>query len=274
MDEHGKKVNIGFFKRSANNIKKSAGEVKNLNILEQGHKYGLVLLILALISVVLGIITAYIVMPVILGRSNELIVPDITGLTIKQARTELEVRGLDMRIAGEEYSEKIASGLVISQNPLPFSNIKFYKVVEVIVSIGSEKVQVPKVYGLHISSAIDVISKAGFSVNDTSFNFRDDLDENIVIGTEPQFNSIIPKGTTVTLIVSRGKKSNYVFIPSFKNMEKDSALDFARNLKLYTLIYDSVKGNVLSPIVISQIPDSGEYLKKQDTLKLKIQVPE
>ena len=274
MDEHGKKVNIGFFKRSAENIKDSADAVKKLNIFEQGHKYGLALMMLALISVVIGVLTAYIVMPVMMGRSNELTVPDITGLTIKDARTELEVRGLDLRIAGEEYSEKIVSGLVISQNPLPFSNIKFYKVVEVIVSLGSEKVQMPKVYGLHISNAIDAVSRAGFTVNDTSFDFSEDLDENMVIGTEPPFNSIIPKGTTVTVIVSRGKKGNYVFVPSFRNMEKDSALNLARKLKLYPLIYDSSSGSVLRPTVVSQIPDSGEYLKKSDTLKLKIQVPE
>jgi serine/threonine-protein kinase len=209
-----------------------------------------------------------------MGRTNELSVPDITGLTIKQARTELEVRGLDLRIAGEEYSEKIVSGLVISQNPLPFSNIKFYKVVEVIVSMGSEKVQVPKVYGLHISNAIDALTRAGFAVNDTSFDFSDELDENIVLGTEPPFNSIIPKGTTVSLFVSRGKRSNFVFIPSFKNMEKDSALNLARSMKLIPVIYDSVKANVLRSTVIAQMPDSGEYLKKQDTLKLRVQVPE
>ena len=274
MDEHGKKVNIGFFKRSADNLKESADAVKKLNIFEQGHKYGLVLIMIALISVVLGVITAYIVMPIMMGRTNELSVPDITGLTIKQARTELEVRGLDLRIAGEEYSEKIVSGLVISQNPLPFSNIKFYKVVEVIVSMGSEKVQVPKVCGLHISNAIDALTRAGFAVNDTSFDFSDELDENIVLGTEPPFNSIIPKGTTVSLFVSRGKKSNFVFIPSFKNIEKDSALNLARSMKLVPVIYDSIKANVLRSTVIAQMPDSGEYLKKQDTLKLKIQVPE
>ncbi|MGE3062502.1 MAG: PASTA domain-containing protein [bacterium] len=274
MDEHGKKVNIGFFKKSAASVKESADSVKKLNVFEQGHKYGLVLMLLALISVILGIITAYIVMPVMMGRSNELSVPDITGLSIKQARTELEVRGLDLRIAGEEYSEKIGSGLVISQNPLPFSNIKFYKVVEVTVSLGSEKVQVPKVYGLHISNAIDALTRAGFTVNDTALEFSEELDENIVTGTEPPFNSIIPKGTTITINVSRGKKNDYVFVGLYRNMETDSALALARSMKLVPVIFDSVKANVLKSIIVAQYPDSGEYLKKQDTLKFKIQVPE
>jgi len=274
MDEHGKKVNIGFFKRSAESVRESAETVKKLNIFEQGHRYGLILIMLAVISVLFGVLAAYLVMPVMMGRSNELSVPDITGLSIKQARTELEMRGLDLRIAGEEYSEKVASGLVISQNPLPFSNIKFYKVVEATVSLGSEKIQVPIVSGLYISNAIDALTRAGFTVNDTAFVFSEDLDENIAVGTEPPSGSIIPKGSTVTLNVSRGKKNDFVFIGSFIGMDADSAVDFARKMKVVPLIYDSVKGNVLRSTVTAQYPDSGEYLKKQDTLKLKLQVPE
>ncbi|MDD3802974.1 MAG: PASTA domain-containing protein [bacterium] len=274
MDEHGKKVNIGFFKKPGAAVKDSADSIKKLNVFEQGHRYGLALIMLALISVVLGVIIAYIVMPMMMGKSNELSVPDITGLTIKKARTELEVRGLDLRIAGEEYSEKISSGLVISQNPLPFTNIKFYKVVEVIVSLGSEKIQIPKVYGLHISNAIDALTRAGFTVNDTNFDFCEDLDENIVMGTEPPFNSFIPKGSTVTVNVSRGKKNNYVFVGKYVNMSADSAVSLAKSLKLVPFIYDSVKASILRSAVIAQYPDSGEYVKKQDTIKFKIQVPE
>lgn len=274
MDEHRKKINLAFFKRGNEALNDAKSGLKSLNVGEKGHRYGCMLFVLALISIVTGAILAEIIMPILIGSSKEMTVPDITGMTIKNARTELEVRGLDMRISSEEYCENIEPGFVISQTPLPNANIKFNKVVEIVVSKGSEKVQIPSIKGLHISNAIDALSRAGFVVNDTSYDFSADFDENIATGSEPPYNSIISKGSTITVYVSKGKKENYVLIPSFVNNSLDSVMNLARMMKIVPKVIDTIKADVGRVIVSSQIPDSGAFLKKGDTIRFIVKVPE
>ncbi len=264
MDKQGKRMKLSFFK--VENLK---DEVKSIDVDEKGRKWGCLLTSLAFLFVLTGLLLGQIFMPIILKTSKEIKVPDVTGITISQARTNLELAGLDMRIAGEEYSENVPSGIVISQNPLPNSSIKFNKIVEVIVSKGSEKVSVPYVKGLHISNATDMLLKNGIIVNDTNYVFDNNYAENIVVGSEPPENSLISKGGTISLYVSSPEIDNYVQIPNFVGLSSDSAILLSSKLLKYlNLKIDTIRSKGDNYYVIKQVPDSGQYLKKDDTLKI------
>lgn len=264
MDKQGKRMRLSFFK-----VEEIKNEVKNLDIDNKGKKWGCLLTLVATLFIFVGLFLGQIIMPILLKTSKEIKVPDVTGITISQARTNLELAGLDMRIAGEEYSENVPSGIIISQNPLPNSSIKFNKIVEVIVSKGTEKIKVPFVKGLHISNATDLLLKNGITVNDTNYVFDNNYAENIVVGSEPSENSLISKGGTISLYVSRGRIENYVQIPNFVGLSSDSALIVSSKLLRYiNLKVDTIKGKQENFYVIKQIPDSGQYLKKDDTLRL------
>jgi len=264
MDKQGKRMKLSFF-----NVENLKDEVKSIDVDEKGRKWGCLLTSLAFLFVLTGLLLGQIFMPIILKTSKEIKVPDVTGITISQARTNLELAGLDMRIAGEEYSENVPSGIVISQNPLPNSSIKFNKIVEVIVSKGSEKISVPYVKGLHISNATDMLLKNGIIVNDTNYVFDNNYAENIVVGSEPPENSLISKGGTISLYVSKGKIDNYVQIPNFVGLSSDSAILLSSKLLKYlNLKIDTIRSKGDNYYVIKQVPDSGQYLKKDDTLKI------
>jgi len=243
--------------------------LKFLNIEKEGGKLGCFLILVAIFSIFLGLLFIQLTMPLILKTSKEIRIPDITGITLNQARTMLELEGLDMRISGEEYSETVPSGVVTSQNPLPNTSIKFNRIVEVIVSKGTEKVKIPFVKGLLVSNATDILLKVGIVISETTYVFDNNYVENVVIGTEPPANSYISKGGMVTLYVSKGKIENYVQIPNLNGLPSDSALIIvSKFLKHLNLKIDTLKGKKENLYVFKQFPDSGQYLRKGDTLKI------
>ena len=239
-----------------------------------GTKIGIIMLSSAFIAIIIGIILVnYIIMPYIIGYGNEIKVPDITGMYIVKATKELRNKGLSIKIIGEKYSNKIKEGIVISQTPLPNSKIKFNKTIEVSISKGAEKTIIPYVNDLYINDAIELLKQTGFSVSDTVYTFSDEINENNAINTDPPADVLIPKGSKIKLYVSKGKKSDYVKLPSFIGLTPDSAKGLARSLKIVIGEINEQYGEIDRPTIIMQSPDSGVYILKNDTIKLVLQIP-
>ena len=69
----------------------------------------------------------------------------------------------------------------------------------------SKEIKIPDVYGMEISKAEDMLKKAGFKIESKSKS-SDEVDENLVIETEPTKNRYAKKGSTVTIYYSSGTK--------------------------------------------------------------------
>lgn len=69
----------------------------------------------------------------------------------------------------------------------------------------SKEIKVPDVYGMEISKAEDMIKKSGFKISSKE-KPSDEIDQNLVIETEPSKNRYIKKGSTITIYYSSGSK--------------------------------------------------------------------
>ncbi len=69
----------------------------------------------------------------------------------------------------------------------------------------SEEIKIPDVYGMEISKAEDMIKKSGFKISSKE-KPSDEIDQNLVIETEPSKNRYIKKGSTITIYYSSGSK--------------------------------------------------------------------
>ncbi len=75
----------------------------------------------------------------------------------------------------------------------------------------NEDIKVPDVSGLTVTEAEKVLKGKGFKVeDDTEKRFSDEVEEGLVIGTDPAINRSRPKGTKITIIESLGKNDTYV----------------------------------------------------------------
>lgn len=273
MDKHREVLNGDFRNVKKPDRKRFFKPVRSID--NFGVRMGLFMLITAAVAVFLGALVAnYIVMPKIIGSGKEITVPDISGMKLDDAKRTLRRAGMEIRITDEVYSDKIEEGYVISQTPLPNTSVKFNKTVEIVLSKGMEKSVVPIVKDLYLKDAVSLLEQGGFIVKDTMYTFSNEVSSNCAISTQPPADVIMSKGSNITLMISRGKKDDYIKMPYFIGMTPDSAKALAVSKKLVIGDIEEQTGNVDRPAIIMQSPDSGIYVMKNDTIFLTIQVPE
>jgi len=147
---------------------------------------------------------------------------DLTGLTIAEAKDLLNADGLGVRKAGTEASEDFEEGEIISQTPEAGDFVEPNTTIEVIISSGPAKIDIPNVKGLTESAAKDKLEDAGFEVKVVEAN-HDTVEKGKVISQSPGANSLGNEGDTVTITVSLGKKIIMVKVPSVVGYDIDTA---------------------------------------------------
>ena len=96
--------------------------------------------------------------------------------------------------------------------------LAFVMVIIVIPKLTESKdVKVPDVYGMEISKAEDMLKKSGFKI-DSKKKSSDDVDEDLVIETEPSKNRYAKKGSTIIIYYSSGSKKNEIEDYTGKNV--------------------------------------------------------
>ncbi len=119
------------------------------------------------------------------------------GKNADNAIETLKERGLEPKVTDEEYSDTVAEGDVITQDPTGGTLFKGDE-VSFTVSLGPELIEVPSVRGFGVDAATERLEGLGFDVEVDS-DFPDPL--GFVFGTNPSSGELVPKGSTITLIV-------------------------------------------------------------------------
>ncbi|MFE6235151.1 Stk1 family PASTA domain-containing Ser/Thr kinase [Cellulosimicrobium sp. NPDC057862] len=141
--------------------------------------------------------------PVVLTVSSgpaPVVVPQVTGSQKDAAVTALEDQGLVPAVT-EEYSETVAAGLVIRQDPEQGSDAHRTDTVNVVVSLGPPLVEVPDTYGTNVKAAEKALRDAGFEVEVRHPQGISPL--NIVYAQDPPGGDgrTAPKGSTIVINV-------------------------------------------------------------------------
>lgn len=128
-------------------------------------------------------------------------VPSIVQKSESDAKKIIEDKGLRLE-STKIYSNSVLKGLVISQNPAADSIIKSGEIIKAAISLGSEKILVPKVIEKSYSDAANEIENIGLKIG----NIREEistLPENFVIKQDPQPGQPVVPGATVNLVISK-----------------------------------------------------------------------
>ncbi len=180
---------------------------------------------------------------------EEVEVPELVGLTTKEARDKLEALNLELKVASQEASTQYPADQVISQNPAKGLKVKEGREIEVVVSLGTEQVTVPAVVGKTANDAELAMTGVGLVVK-IEKKPDEKISENIVLSTSPGANSKVAKGSTVTLIVSSGKSVNKVQMPNLAGMTLDNARKLLTDKKL---VLQEVKHESSTQYFVNQI---------------------
>jgi serine/threonine-protein kinase len=136
------------------------------------------------------------------GGSGDLEVPNVVGEEVTAAREVLEDDGFEVTTRFEENDEYDAN-VVFEQDPRGGSEADRGTEVTLWVSQGADAVEVPELVGLQIDGARIVLLEAGFQIDERQ-EFSADIPPGQVFRQDPEAGQRIPRGSTVTIFVSKG----------------------------------------------------------------------
>jgi serine/threonine-protein kinase len=144
---------------------------------------------------------------VVSSGAEQVTVPTITNLTVDEARSKAEAAGLTISQYSSDYSDTVAAGYIMSQNPTAGGSVDKGSTISYVLSLGSQQVTVPDVVGYTESGAQSAIANAGLKyaiVEQSSSTVASGL----VISQSIAGGSNVSADTTVTLYVSTGSGSS------------------------------------------------------------------
>ena len=157
------------------------------------------------------------------------VIPVLTGLTPSAALKVLTSQPLKSAGISEEFNTTIPKGLVISSNPPNGQKVKRDTPVSILVSKGIEEIALTTYVGQSADQAQNELTEAGFNV-ESSFAYSETVAAGAVVSQTPAGVVSAPKGTTITLVVSKGSK--FVFIPNVYSIETNKAMATLKDLGL------------------------------------------
>ena len=148
--------------------------------------------------------------------------PYVINLTLDDATKLIEQRAEDAIIKPtEEYSDSVDRGLVIEQYPSEGTEISVDTEIRLVISAGKEAFQLPSVVDYTDGQAVTVLTDAGLNVI-RDYQAHESIEEDKVITTSPEPNSLVVKGDTITVIVSTGPDTVYVPVPQLVGLNEST----------------------------------------------------
>jgi eukaryotic-like serine/threonine-protein kinase len=232
------------------------------------------LVVLLLAAVVAGI-TAFL----LLGNSSSKNTPSTSATTAQQvpvanvegftkdgATTALTNQRFKAAFK-DGYSQTVAQGVVISQDPAPGALATPGATVTVTISQGPQPVQLQDVTGKTFDAARSVLAGQGFIVNQQQAS-SDTVAQGVVISQNPAANAQAPKGSTVTLTVSTGPTQ--VTVPTAVGYSEGAARRRINDAGLQVATTTQSSVDIIPGRVISQNPLPGTQVAKASTVQLTI----
>jgi eukaryotic-like serine/threonine-protein kinase len=221
---------------------------------------------IAMIALVLLALAALAIGAWLLLSPEKTRVPDVVGERSGTAAQILQNRGFEVDVVPIQ-SDTVAEDRVAGQRPDPGTEAEEGSLVTITVSSGPGEASVPLVQGLPADEAADELRDAGFR-SARRGEFSETVRAGRVIETSPSEGSTVRKGSTVTLIVSRGREK--VAVPAVEGKPRDEAERLLRQAELESAVTEREDEDAEPGTVLEQDPAAGTRIAKGRTVDLVV----
>lgn len=202
-------------------------------------------------------------------RGKEVIVPDITGRDIIFALEVTSERDLTLRVSGWEYSNTIPKNYIISQKPLPGQALKKDQDIRIMISKGTKEVTIPKLTGEIRRKAEIVLRRNGLKIGNILSVYSPEYRKDTVIAQNPPAQAQIPRGTPVSLLISKGKKGDAYLMPDLKDKNLKEVMRSLEGMGLKIGEVREERREETAPgLVFDQNPEQGYRVEEGEKVQL------
>jgi serine/threonine-protein kinase len=191
--------------------------------------------------------------------------PSLVGGPADAAGSTLEQSNLKLGTRTDAFSETVAVGTVISQDPPPGTSLRRDTVVTITVSKGREPVAVADFTGKPADEARRALGGAGLKVVDGPAVNSDTVPNGSVVSQTPRSGNLV-KGDTVTIVVSKGPV--LVAVPATVGKQRDQAAAILL-VAGFKVAYQELLGGYFGTVRSSD-PAEGTMVRKGSTITLTI----
>jgi serine/threonine protein kinase len=216
--------------------------------------------------VLLGILIVT-VLPGLL-EPKDVLVPDVSGMELDDAVSELVSAGFKVGDTIEINSDVIPEGEVIKTNPKAGKTVKEGSKIDIYISKGKEKIKLGDYVGLNYDDVVPLLEKQ---------NYQDIVKTEIYDSSEPgtilkQFpepdEEVVPEDTILEFTVSKGPEK--IILKDLSGFNEKGVQDYAQSVGLAVEWKEEYHDTIAKGLVISQNPEPGTNLSKGDKITVTI----
>lgn len=231
------------------------------------YKYVQTLLLLLIVFFLSAIVSSRAI------QKGEIVsVPDLSGKTLVEARSELARKHLSLYQNGEEFNDRYEKGQVIFQEPSAGSKVRVNRVVHVVISAGSEMVEVPQLVGKSLESAVKTLAELGLARGKVSHIHTAQYPAGRIVAQDPPPSTEKIKRTTpIHFLVSQGETEPKYLMPDLIGRRAGPTL--ARLSRLGFKVADirhTYYPGYQAGIIIRQFPAHGYSVAKRSLITLEV----
>ncbi len=196
------------------------------------------------------------------GGTGQVTVPQLIGKD--QVEAEKLLRDAGLKADRKEEQNANRAGQVLAQNPAADQQVKKATTVTYTVSSGAPVVEVPDVRNRTVEAATEALTLLGFRAAPNPVN--SDRQPGIVIDQQPAASSRQPKGSTITLTVSKGVEQ--IKVPDVRGRTEGDAANQLGQAGFRTTTSSEPSDRTTAGAVIRTEPAAGTPLDRNATVSL------
>lgn len=198
---------------------------------------------------------------------NKVTVPNIVGMTLDNAKKELEKLGLNIKVTETVESDK-EENTILEMNPTGNAEAKKGDTIEVKISGGVAKIKVPDLRDYEINYIKDLLTQKGLEWNITE-QYSENIKSGYLISQYPERDAEVTKGTTIELTISKGPEEKFVSVSNYLGQNVDSVKSDLEALGLIVILEEQKTDRESEEgVVLSQSLESGTKISVGEKIKL------
>jgi len=207
----------------------------------------------------------------IIFRGEMVSIPDLVGQTKEEAEQALAKKRLFLVQKGEQFHDLWPEGQIILQDPSPGSKIRVYRKVRVVLSLGSEKVIVPKLIGKNYQSVHVDLSESSLRKGKISHAHTARYAAGRIIAQHPQAGEWTGRNSQVSFLVSLGEREKQYLMPDLIGKRAHRVMDQFKEMdfRVEDLRYTYYPG-LEAGIIIKQFPPQGFRIQKRNLITMEV----
>jgi beta-lactam-binding protein with PASTA domain len=204
-------------------------------------------------------------------RGELINLPDLTGRSVEEARALLAPKKIGIATLESRFDARLEKGRILSQDPAKGSRIKPRRTVNVVVSLGNEQIEVPKVEGRSLEMASQVLKTTGLRRGRVSQIHTSQAAAGRILAQDPPSGSVVNRASAVDFLVSRGTEDQHYIMPDLIAKNSDAVLRQLRAMDFLKVDIGYAWYPDIGPgVILKQSPIAGSLILKRNQIHIEV----